>query len=310
MPPLSPPLKILFVAGCSRSGSTLLGRLLDQVADVFDMGEFHHLWKYGFEPGNLCSCGREFCDCPVWNDVFPEPDAVNIKKVRKLRSQAFRPWRKPAIVRPFFNTSEHRQALDKYATLIGDLLDRIRNTTGAGILVDSSKNPLQARLLSHIEGVELHVVHLVRDSRAVAFSHSRTRKLPQASGQGIYQKRLGWWGSSSLWRNENTDAERLVPLAKSYNLLKYEDLVSAPRQTIARVIEPLGLGPDAVDFIDADGLAQLESGHCPCGNPMRMKSGEMQIRLDDEWQDALPSLTKRLVTLATAGRLKRYGYIG
>ena len=308
----SPPLRILFIAGCSRSGSTLLGRLLDQIEGFFDVGELDHLWKYCFAEGHLCACGRRFRACPVWTEVLAGilagPVELDVKRIRRLKSQAFRPWRKPALVRPFLATRGHRRGLDQYTALLERLLDRVRHVTGATVLVDSSKNPLQARVLAHIEEVELHVVHLVRDSRAVAFSHRRKRRLPSDSDRPDYQRRMGWFASSCQWLRENAGAESLQPIATNYVRLRYEDLVSRPREHLVRLIEPFGLGSDVVNFVDEMGSAKLKPGHCPCGNPMRMRSGQIEICLDDEWQERLPRCHRWLVTALTGRCLRRYGY--
>lgn len=311
--PAQPPLRILFVAGCSRSGSTLLGRLLDQIDGFFDAGELHHLWKHCFAEGHLCGCGRRFSACPLWTDVldgvFGGHDAVDVGRMRQLRSLAFRPWRKWAPLRPLFSTGAHRRALDSYAALVERLLDGIRRVTGAGVVVDSSKNPLQARILAHIDRAELHVVHLVRDSRAVAFSHQRTRALPSDADRRDYQLRMGPVGSCRQWLRENAGAESLRTLAASYLRLRYEDLAGEPLAALRRVVEPLGIGPQAVEFVDAAGTARLNVGHCPYGNPMRMRSGPIQIRLDDEWRRRLSRRDRWLVTALTGRRLRRYGYL-
>ena len=52
MPPQT--LKVLFIAGTSRSGSTLLGQLLGQIDGFIHIGELRQLWKKGFGQNSPC----------------------------------------------------------------------------------------------------------------------------------------------------------------------------------------------------------------------------------------------------------------
>ena len=49
------------------------------------------------------------------------------------------------------------------------------------MIVDSSKSPALAALLTQVPGIELHVVHLVRDLRGVVSSGRRTKACVSAT---------------------------------------------------------------------------------------------------------------------------------
>ena len=53
---------ILFIVGSSRSGSTLLERLLNELPGVLSVGELKRMWRRGFVENRLCSCGQPFHD--------------------------------------------------------------------------------------------------------------------------------------------------------------------------------------------------------------------------------------------------------
>ena len=70
---------VVYIAGSSRSGSTLLARILGQIDDFVVPGELRHIWRTGaplLAPGELCGCGRTYRECPLWTavaaDVFDE----------------------------------------------------------------------------------------------------------------------------------------------------------------------------------------------------------------------------------------------
>jgi len=50
--------------------------------------------------------------------------------------------------------------------------------------------------------------------------------------------------------------------------------------------------------------------HTVAGNPVRMQSGPLKLRVDDAWRAAMPAGDRRLVTLLTFPLLARYGYAG
>jgi hypothetical protein len=43
---------------------------------------------------------------------------------------------------------------------------------------------------------------------------------------------------------------------------------------------------------------------------MRFESGVVTISEDDQWQEALPASTRRLITTVTWPALSTYGYVG
>ena len=64
------PVKVLFLAGWQRNGSTLLQRMLGQIEGVFPAGELWYVWEQGLLENRLCGCGSRFRDCPFWVEVF------------------------------------------------------------------------------------------------------------------------------------------------------------------------------------------------------------------------------------------------
>src|SRR5436309_1197072 len=64
------PLTVLYVAGCWRSGTTLLGNILNEVDGCFDAGELRWLWSDGHPDRATCGCGLSHRYCPVWSCVL------------------------------------------------------------------------------------------------------------------------------------------------------------------------------------------------------------------------------------------------
>jgi hypothetical protein len=168
------------------------------------------------------------------------------------------------------------------------------------VLVDSSKDPLYGLMLTGAPGVRLHVVHLVRDSRAVAWSWQRTRVRPEIVDRAALMPRRKPWKTSLEWDLRNGLAHTLGTHAASYRRLTYESFVAAPDAAVAHIASSLGASaaPRALDAIE---------NHTVGGNPMRF-AGEVAVKPDTEWREAIAVNDRRLVTALTWPLLRGYGY--
>jgi hypothetical protein len=91
--------------------------------------------------------------------------------------------------------------------------------------------------------------------------------------------------------------------------VRYESLVTSPRVEVERVVRMVDEEVPAGDlsFI-SNRHVELRANHTVMGNPMRMDSGEIVLRLDEDWRRAMHPSTSGMVTLLTRPMLRRYGY--
>ena len=92
--PSPTPIKVLFIGGAGRSGSTLLDRLLGQTPGLVSVGEVTNIWKVGFTDDFPCGCGELFSGCPFWREViaaaFPPGQGLDLPTVKALRRRVQR----------------------------------------------------------------------------------------------------------------------------------------------------------------------------------------------------------------------------
>ena len=142
--------------------------------------------------------------------------------------------------------------------------------SGAPAIVDSSKDSTYALLLSTIEGLEVEIVHLVRDSRAVAFSWQRRRRRPEIVDREEYMPMIRPAGAAAGWSARNVSAEALRRFSSRYVRLRYEDLTADPDTALTEVLggtrrrDRARTGPSAV---------RGDLHHTVSGNPMRLAEG-------------------------------------
>jgi len=308
---------VLYVVGYVRSGSTLLDRLLGSIDGFHSCGEIFELWRQALDHRGPCSCGQHAEDCPFWAAVLEKTfdDAPSSLKsdVLKFANLFYSTINKRNLVNlifPRLRSQDFQTKLKDIEILIGKLYRAIAEVSDAQVIVDSSKYPLYAYLLSESNAVDLHLVHLVRDSRAVVYSHIR-KKFVSEIGYTATKKPFR---TVLAWSLHNVLAERLRANHR-YVRVRYEDLAAHPKETILYIVETLGLaekvGVDESKLFasfSGENKIVLGRGHLIAGNAMRFKHGEIKIKLDTEWKNSLPLLYKLAITVITAPLLKRYGY--
>lgn len=299
------PIRVLNISGYSRSGSTLLLRMLGQLPGVVPVGEVWHIWRRSFGADERCGCGKPFRRCEFWAEVvrqaFGGVDGIDARRMSELQASLQIQQRPiPALIR-FLRTSSYRETLREYHDGVAQLYRTIQRVSAARLIVDSTKIPSNALTLAETPGIELHVVHLVRDSRATAHSWQRAKI---ASSLTPRQVALGWLVSNTLL---GVMRRRFA----SYRLLRYEDFVRSPRASVTEIAAQLGVEAESIETgVGADATVFLPTHHTVSGNPNRFETGAIAIAPDDEWQTQMPPGQKRLVLAMTWPLLWRFGYLG
>ncbi len=295
--------QVLFIGGSGRSGSTLLDRIIGQLPGYVSAGEIRDVWRAGVRENRLCGCGRPFSDCDFWTRVgetaFGGWSNVDVDAAdRWMGSYGYR----DAL------TGADAAAHEQRSALVRSLYRAVSDAADGATVVDSSKSPPYGAMLATTLPGSVRAIHLVRDSRGVAFSWGKHVKRPDTPGRDVEMHRLGPVPVATRWVVHNLIMEglgRRVPSARA----RYETLMVEPRREIDRVMERIGapVGPDGLDFI-AGSQAQLRPNHTVMGNPMRMAVGPVDLRLDDAWTSKMATRDRLTVTAITWPMLLRYGY--
>ena len=133
--------KVVLIAGAAHGGTTILSMMLGQHPDIFATGklrEFPHGVVFG--SANICSCGTPAADCPFWLEIRRQYQPV-----------------------------EERPDDEK----LPRLYELISSLSGRPFIGDVTHNVGYAKLLQSIDGIDLYLVHVVRDGRAVVYSRIR-----------------------------------------------------------------------------------------------------------------------------------------
>jgi hypothetical protein len=318
----------VYILAASHSGSTLLALLLNAHPDVATVGEVvsgsvRDVERY------RCSCRALLRGCPFWSRVsasvsarHPSFDLASFGIDFELRRPAWAArlsrleHRGPALealrdlalrCSPRWR-ARIRDAGEGCAALAASVLE----LTGARVFVDSSKLAHRLKHVRRVPGLDVKVVHLVRDGRAVALTYMDPDRLADArdpalrrggSGEGPPPAGLPMARAADEWRRCLVCAENALATLEpgSWTRVRYEELCRDPEGVRGQVLRFLGLDPGraARDFRAAE--------HHVVGNGMRLDEGG-EVRLDERWRSLLTAEDLRTFD-AVAGRLnRRYGY--
>jgi sulfotransferase family protein len=308
---VSVPARVIFLGGLGRSGTTLIERVLGELPGACALGEVVHLWQRDVRDDERCGCGEPFSACPFWTAVgtaaFGGWAGVDVDRIAALAAGVERTRFIPTLARRRL-PDPAAGAVAEYTGYYARVYRAALQASGAGAVVDSSKHASLAFCLRWCPEVDLRVVHVVRDSRGVAYSW--TKRVPRPETDGAQEMtRYSPARSALLWDAHNAAfgllRRRGVPVLR----LRYEAFLDDPAGAVRDIAAFADLPVDERDlkFLDG-GVATLGPGHSAAGNPMRFATGPVAMRRDDAWRHALPAGQRRLVAALTAPLLAGYGY--
>lgn len=306
-------MKVLYIVGVGRSGSTLLERMLGAVPGSVNAGELNAIFSRVSKQDQLCGCGEPFSACTFWravgNRAFggwgPVTERMAHLQPRVVR-QRFVPRMATGVA-----AATYRRELDEYLDAHHRLYHAIAAVSGAEVVVDASKSTAQLFALRRIEGLDLRVINLVRDSRGVANSWSKANIRKPQSQHGEAMGTYAPHRLAVLWSALQLESAVLGAAAPHAARLRYEDLVTLPRPTLERALRSVGLAPadGALDHVGERSVT-LESSHGIAGSRTRFTAGRIELQLDDAWHTGMPPHARRVVTAVTLPQLLGYGYVG
>ena len=302
-------MKLISIGGASRSGSTLLTLLLGEIEGLVAVGELRYIWSRGLDQNMLCGCGRPFLSCPFWGAVLEEAFGssknVPAAEINALQDSVAQIWHLPQLLAPV-KTPAFAARLEACVSYLEKLCAGILTVSGARVIVDSSKLPSYCYLLSRMPGAEVTLLHLVRDSRAVAFSFLRKKRKPDIHWTEAYMPRFSPLRSARDWDLLNLGMEAIRRTSLPYRFMRYEDLVRDPDAQLSLV---LGGGLNGAGGFTGSRDVALSTNHTVSGNPLRFSQGSVRLRPDTEWRAAMEPSDHRLVTALTWPLLTRYDYL-
>lgn len=263
---------IIYVVGAGHCGSTLLSLALDRHPDVLAVSEISGL------NAEIPGWSKKEEDCrqhPFWSRVamnYQEEFDEDLWSVR------------------FGALSRRRGSPAEWARRNQNALKSVADTADVSTVVDSSKSPRRLEVLLQESSLDIRVIYLTRDARAI--THSYDRKYASL-----------WHGLRKLRR-----VDRQVRLIKQqypgvpWLTVRYEDMTSNLERSLKQICSFCGLAFDAEmlrpDTSSFDGIG---------GNRLRHEPVKA-VNTDMSWEREMPAWKKILVSLIVMNYSRRLGF--
>ena len=295
---------ILYLIGTPYCGSTILGAVFGQHAQIENVGEVSYWTSKTKDPAlRLCACGKNLRECEFWSRVRETwLAAANIPDETRYRALQLK-FEKASPALFLGRTSLMRHAdFQEYARFTRLLMESIAQVSGKQFIFDTTKAPGRAVALA-ASGLDVIPVHLIRNGpRFIASSINRRIKRGQSNDPDdvffVLQASLRW-----LFTNLAAEIISNTIRPRSLRIL-YERLIEQPRDVIAQAGESLNIDLRAVAEHVASG-APISFDHSVDGSLVRL-NGPTALTATPE--KPLPARIERIFNPVAGWLAKRYGY--
>ena len=280
----------VFVVGHRKTGTTLLLDLLDGHSGLVVLpGESNHFLTF----------------LPQFGGLPPEALAVEAQRWWMLRLVS------PSGIPPFWAAGPWPEPYRAFTRRLLALVPAYPDRDSLGLAAVAlggdapvawvEKTPGQEHVVDEILAryPEARFLHVLRDPRSVAAAVSR---LDAQTGEATDLVALGL----TIRRSFEAAAENAGRLGVNrYQVVRYEDLVGGPEQTMRRVVDTLGLEWSPTLLTPTVGGVAATSNSAWSD---RKVIGEIEGRRLDLWREQLGDSAASLIAAATRSPARAYGY--
>lgn len=320
--------RLVYILAASHSGSTLLAMLLGTHPEICTVGELKAT-SLGDVNRYRCSCRKEIKKCPFWEAVARDvarrgfPFDINsagtdlASGASRYARRLLRPLHRGPLFERFRDialslSANWRYRLPHIQALNAGVAESICLLTGTNVIVDSSKVGLRLKYLLRNPALDVLVIRLIRDGKAVALTYTDPATFADASepdfrcggmGGDWRMARLSLRRAALQWRRSNEEAEDIIRRLDKNRWIevRYESLCAEPETALRRVFAFIGVEPWIVnlDFRSVE--------HHIIGNGMRLDSSS-KISLDERWRSALGERDLKIFERMAGEMNRRLGY--
>jgi len=307
LPALPSDPEAVFIVGVPRSGTTMLRYLLEATPRLAIGRENHYMGHY---------YGRRGA-----RDIFraagdPADDATVRRIVEMVYSGEYARHSRWRDVSPFWHwlvESIPRDDLER-RMLAGERSERGLFATLLRTYADAHGKPVMGEKtpvhLFHVDTLlewfpGARVIHMLRDPRAIYVSDQHRRR---SRGRRPYNwlARVPFLLETYLLFVTVTAWRRALRLhrrhqsrhAGRYMLLKFEDVLRRPDETL----------PAVSDFLGVDIVEAARTFRVPAAHGMRSSDEGLDPATADRWRTRIHPLARRIIELALRGPMRRHGY--
>lgn len=301
--------RVLYIMGYGRSGSTLLDILMGSQPNGFAAGELSNLIDAMDIRREYCACGQLSSECDFWRRVRAEwterrggMDSASYEGLRN-RFERLRYMRRLLSDK----SATQRSDFDTYQRRTIALFESVQVVSQCEYIVDSSKSPARALALSLMEGLDVYVIHLVRDCRGIVCSLKRSWTADPRGGIVKPIDSRPALRTVASWLLVNSAANHVrARLGERSLLLRYETLSRDPVAALGKIGDMSGVNFCSVQERLQSGA--LKPDHLIAGNRLRMQDTVRIKPADESWRKELSRSQQALLGCLASPLAQAYDY--
>jgi len=300
-------IKLIYILGSSRCGSTLLDLILGSHSSIISTGE---IWRFrrNFKNNSKCSCRRNIPQCPFWipiinklnkkdkkffSDIYLDSELKSTSRLSKIKT----------LINGNFSSIYSPVEIQNYSQREFLLFQTILEESGKSIILDSSKYLERLLKLYYSGYFDIKIIHLVRDGRAYIDSARRSAKRETTS-----KKSANILIDMIQWRVRLERQIRFLSQVKKENYIRinYRFLAEHPSETMNFLCKSLGVEFEReILNISSDKYVFKQQHHIIGGNRVKWSSPDTKIEYKNQWINNLSSIDKFIFT-ALGGKITNH----
>jgi len=259
-------MRIVYIVGDGRSGSTVLESILSNIEGAISVGECFRFWERFYKNETLCGCGVAMADCAMWSKVHSDLSKLILDyDPAEIQSRL----KKFLLFRNFRNIRRGDENTEFFLSLAGNFYQSIVRHSGSQLILDSSKSPSWARLLLLLPGFDVKVIHLERALPGVASSWKKKIVLPEFIKKEVFMPQKTNLSILRTWLRVKWLSSRLSDSRLLF--VRFERFCNDQKQGLRRIFKFLELPEIKSEFL-------YRTNHGIAGNPLRMSgAGKVEI---------------------------------
>lgn len=285
--------KLIFIAACPRSGSTLITNLIGNHRNIFNVGEMLNIHSFlnggriGLYFEGLCSCTKPVMECSFWGPLISKTIKERDSNIAEFytrmndlctnENNVGRHLLPGKQIKALLKLSRSSLYCSNIARNCYSLLDNIALEHGVTTIVDSSKtlDSLVNYLNYKPDDWDVNIVHIFRDPRATALSNIKGCRRAGVHPPNFYRCMLGIWRQNIMFNKLSTH-----PSVSSYQRLNFEEFCSDPEEKLKAI------GANIAHRLKLEELTKYSSiRHDIAGSRSVVAKKEgIKISLDQTWR--------------------------
>lgn len=271
------PISVVYIAGTSFSGSTILGYVLGSDTRFINAGELKFFHRV-LEMNKICSCGVPVEECTFWKPFHN--DTYNIYEIPNKRTIAKEVLQ---ILLGHLSFDKKTNETDEYRLLENILTAAKKTQPDASVIIDVSKSISRLIELVRTPGIDVKVIYMQRDAYGVLSSFKKHK-------QGVLR------GFVNYIINHVSFRKLVKSLPVETLTVSYKSLAQDTDVELRRIGN--FIGADYSNYIN--NISTIDF-HVMRGNrfvQQKILSGFEGIRYDESWKKRLNIVEKSLAHIA------------